>query len=439
MDLLSRALDRSGPLRAVSQSVAIKRWSGRADPASADVLGQRTGAGLVVFGNLVRLGTDSVSLRTTVLDRARGSTGPDLELRGEERRLGELADSLGVRVLRALGRGRPIGSVRHVSIGSRSLPALKEFLTGEQFYRRGEWDSALAHYDRAIAEDSTFGLPLRRMAYALGWGPTTAAAYRSPEEYLRRAVTLNRGLAHRDSLLFAAESLSLAASSIGDPAAWLDNRYRTIGTIEAAARRYTDDPEIWYELGDILMHWPPPLGQNPAAALRAFECAVALDPGFTPAYEHTVELAMRLGIPERAQRYASAYAALQPTEAHAPSLLLAALVFDSGGVGSPAVDRALRSASANTLVRLGFDHLRWWTDSAETAVFILRELVRGGHDVTGAPPFVADPRMWGKTLASALAMRGRLHEAAEAYGGLLPNPIPHRSSRWTIRSVTSGS
>jgi tetratricopeptide (TPR) repeat protein len=133
---------------------------------------------------------------------------------------------------------------------------------------------------------------------------------------------------------------------------------------------------------------------------------------------------MRLGLPDRARRYARAYAALEPPEAHAPSLRLAALVFDSGGAGAPAVDRALRSATANTLVRVGHDHLRWWTDSAETAVLVLRELVRGGHDVAGAPPFVADPRMWGKVLASALALRGRLREAAEAYGGLLTDSDP---------------
>ena len=423
VDLLSRALDRAGPLRTVSQSVAVKRWSGRADPASAEELGRRTGAGLVVFGSLVPVGGDSVSLRATVLDRARGSAGPDLEVRGEERRLAELADSLGVRVLRALGRGRPIGAVRHVSIGSRSLPALKEFLRGEQFYRRAEWDSALAHYESAIAEDSAFGLPYRRMAVVLGLGPATSEAYRSPEEYLERAITLNRGLAPRDSLLFAAESLGLAGLALRDPGAWLELRFRTVATLEEAVRRYPDDPEIQYDLGEMLMHWPPPLGLSPAPALAAFDRAIALDPGFTPAYEHTVELAMQLRMPDRAGRFARAYSALRPTEAHAASLRLAALVLDSGGVSAPAVALALRGATTNDLFRLG-DHLKWWTDSAETAVQVFREIVRGGHDLTGAPPFVADPRMWRKVLAAALAFRGRLRESAEVYGALLTDSDP---------------
>ncbi len=99
------------------------------------------------------------------------------------RTIGDLADSLGVRILQALGRDRPIGAVRQVSIGSRSLPALKAFLYGEQFYRRGLWDSALVYYDQAIAQDSTFAIAFRQMGMALGWHPASENAYRPAEEY----------------------------------------------------------------------------------------------------------------------------------------------------------------------------------------------------------------------------------------------------------------
>jgi serine/threonine-protein kinase len=424
VDILSRDLDQAGPIRTVSQSVSLRRWSGRADPASAEALGRRTGAGLVVFGSVVRAGTDSVSLRASLLDRARGTTGSDLEVRGEEARLGELADSLGVNILRSLGRGRPIGSVRHVSLGSRSLPALKEFLQAEQFYRRAQWDSALAHYDRAIAKDSAFGLPYRRMYQVLGWGPASSAAYRDAVYYLSRSVELTRGLSGRDSLMFVAESVGMAGRAIRDPDEWLANRHVTYELGAQLVRRYPDDPETLQEWGEMLVHWPPPYGQDPTSALAALDKAIALDSAFSPAYEHTIELALRLGIPERARRYARAYAALNPTEESAPALRLAALVFVSVGIAAPTVAAALRTASANTLYRVGND-LRWWLDSAETAVAVLRELVHGDHDLAGAPPFVADRRMWRKGLAAALAFRGRLDEAVEAYGtSLLTDPDP---------------
>jgi serine/threonine-protein kinase len=406
VDVLSRDLDGAGPIRTVSQSVALKQWAGRADPASAAALGERTGAGLVVFGTLARRGADSVSLRASVLDRSRNAAEPDLEVAGDERRIGELADSLGVKILRVLGRGRPIGSVRHVSLASRSLPALKEFLRGEQFYRRGLWDSALVHYDRAVAQDSSFGLAFRRMALVLGWYPATSGGYREQEEYQQRAVMFNRGLSPRDSLLFLAESLNNFAHD------------QTVAVLEDAARRYPNDPEIWYSFGEYRYHHP--MG-NPAA-LDAFERAIKLDPGFAPAYEHVVHLEMRRGRPDLALRYAQAYAALDPTDVNAPSLRLVALVLDSGGTGAPAVTRAIRSASALALFNAGLEHLGSWPDSAETAITLLRELATGRHEVAGAPPWVADSVMWPQYLATGLAFRGHLRAAAEADRRLLADP-----------------
>ena len=110
-----------------------------------------------------------MTLRATLVDLAGKGAEPDLEVSGEETRLGQLADSLGLQILRTLGRNRAIGSVRQATIGSRTMPALKAFLQGEQFYRKGLWDSALVAYDRAIARDSGFALAYRRMGLVLGW------------------------------------------------------------------------------------------------------------------------------------------------------------------------------------------------------------------------------------------------------------------------------
>ena len=63
VDLLSRGLDGAGPLRTVSPTLVIRRWSGRSDPASATELGKLTGAGLAVYGTLVGTGPDSVRIR----------------------------------------------------------------------------------------------------------------------------------------------------------------------------------------------------------------------------------------------------------------------------------------------------------------------------------------------------------------------------------------
>src|SRR6185312_14787927 len=53
VDVLARDLDGAGPLHTVSPTVAIRRWSGRAEAGAARVLGRRTGARLVVFGQVI--------------------------------------------------------------------------------------------------------------------------------------------------------------------------------------------------------------------------------------------------------------------------------------------------------------------------------------------------------------------------------------------------
>jgi DNA-binding SARP family transcriptional activator len=423
VDILSRNLDGAGPLRTVPQTVALKRWRGRADRVSAESFGQHTGAGLVVFGS-VRKARDTVSLRATVLDLATKRVEPDLEVKGDIADIGDLVDSLGVRILQALGRTRPIGAVRRISIGSRSLPALKAFLHGEQFYRRGLWDSALVYYDQAIAQDSTFAIAFRRMALVAWWHPPSSPAYRTGEEYLRRSVRLNHGLSPRDSLLIAADSFEIAADEATDPADLIRFSYRAHSTLEEAARRYPGDPEVWYDLGDNRFHSPPPLGGAPAPALEAFDRAIALDPGFAPAYEHTVHLALRLNRPDLARKYADAYLRLDPTDVNAPSTRLAALMLDPERSHSPEAARMIDTASPGVLFGAGLDHLGWWADSGEAAVRLLRAMLRRGPGVDA----LLDTLMYPQYLAVELAYRGHLQEAYAADRRLLHDPSASRIS-----------
>jgi DNA-binding SARP family transcriptional activator len=424
VDILARNLDGAGPLRTVPQTVGLKRWHGRADRVSAESFGHRTGAGLVVFGS-VRKTRDTVSLRAAVLDLARKRVGPDLEVKGDTADIGDLADSLGVRVLQALGRDRPIGAVRQVSIGSRSLPALKAFLYGEQFYRRGRWDSALVYYDRAIAQDSTFGIAFKQMGMAVDWHPANEQSYLRGDAYLRKAAVLNHGLSPKDSMQIAADSFSIAADDAMDPADLIRFSFRWYSTLEDAAHRYPEDPEVWYRLGDARFHSDPPFGGAPGEALSAFDRAIALDSGFAPAYEHTLTLAILLNRPDLARKYAAAYLRLDPTDVNAPSMRLSALMLDPKRSRGPQAARMIDSASAFVLGDVGTDHLGWWADSAETGVRLLREqTTRSGN---GGLPW-ADTLMYRQFLARELAARGHLREAYQADRRLL---LDVKASRFT--------
>jgi serine/threonine-protein kinase len=395
---------------------------------SAESFGHRTGAGLVVFGSVGKV-RDSVSLRATVLDLSRKRVEPDLEVKGDTADIGDLADSLGVRILRALGRDRPIGSVRRVSIGARSLPALKAFLSGEQFYRRGQWDSALVYYDQAIGQDSTFAIAYKQIGMAVDWHPTNEQSYVGGIEYFRKAVLLNHGLSPKDSMQIAADSFYIASVDATDPADLIRFSYRWFSTLEEAAHRYPEDPEIWYRLGDARFHSEPPLGGTPTQALEAFDHAIALDPGFAPAYEHTVELAIRLRRPDLARQYAAAYLRLDPTGANAPATRLATLLLDpersQTGEAARAIDIASTWALRDAAGEGPGGQLGWLADSGEAAVRLLRELItRTGN---GAYAWT-DTLMYRQFLANALAFRGHLHEAYAADSRLL---LDWKASRFT--------
>jgi serine/threonine-protein kinase len=430
-DVLAHTLDGAGPLRTVSPSVVLRRWKGRGDQASAEELGRRTGAGLVVYGAVVPRGRDSVTLRAALLDRAGGMGKTDIEVSGEAARIGELADSLGIRALRVLSSGRTIGSVRRTSIGSTSLPALKAFLQGEQFYRRALWDSALTRYDQAIGADSAFALALFRMALVLGWRPPTADAYGDRDEYyMRRATLHNHGLPPRDSLLIVADSFRLAAQGITEPEAWARMTLRSLAPVEEAVRRYPEDPMVWFELGEWRMpdgHDAWPIAAPPAVSLEASSRAIALDPGFAPPYEHMPQLLLALGRPEEARRYAVTYLALDPNSPDRSWFRLAALLLDQSDSGRAEAERMLDTASVLTVWGTGL-RLGSWPDTAETAVRLMRRLGEPGRAAGGTTPWVIDTVMWPQYLAYVLAFRGHLREAFAADERLLRQPS---ASQWS--------
>ncbi len=413
VDLLSRNLDGAGPLRSVPPTTVIRRWRGRSDRLSAAELGRRTSARLIVFGNLIGAGPDSVRLTATALDAVSERPLAELELWEAADRMDRLADSLTVRLLRELGRTRGIQVFRTGSLGSTSLPALKAFLQGEQWFRRAAWDSALASYQHAIALDSTFPLALRRAAQVLGWERT---AFDSLAEALAlRAGALNQGLAPRDSLLVTAESLSGALYAAVPASDW-SVLTRAHEVARELTLRYPDDFESWYTLGEVLYHFGSPVGVGARQALEAFDRAIAIDSSFAPAYIHPVELALWLGGPEAEKGYAAGYLALDPTDASASGIALAQRIIESWSAGPSEIGQLVRSASPAALLD-AFAALRRAPDSTESVIAVTRALVDA--PAGDARWLTADSRE--RRLASALLYRGHVREGAEIF---YRNPAP---------------
>jgi serine/threonine-protein kinase len=440
VDVVSRGLDGAGPLRTVSPTMVVKRWTGRADATSAQALGRATGARTVVFGGLVGAGADSVRLTATVLDVAGGTSLGEIELREASNRMDRLADSLTVAVLRELGRTRAIGLVRSTPLGSKSLPALKAFLQGEQFLRRSEWDSALAYHQRAIALDSGFTLAWSHAGLAAGWQHSASDSL--SRTYKLRAGALNHGLAPRESLIVQAESI--AAVVYEGPAqlagGWWTYGRRLVGTLDEAVKRYPNDPELWYMLGDARFHAGALAGVPPRASLDAFDRSIALDSSFTPSYVHAVPLGLELDGVAAAQRYARAFLAAGALGSYAESnQFILGLLDPSTRAG--AMSRLVDSTDPHMFqtVWLGLNR---WNDSAETVVQLVRakaarEQARGETKPGGFTSFA---------LPAALAMRGHVREAYQhttaipsllaqlvLLGAVPPDSVAALTQRWSTQ------
>ncbi len=372
VDVLSRDLDGAGPLRTVAPTIVVRRWSGRADAPSAAALAQSTGARLAVFGQVLGSGGDSVRVNATLYDVAAGRAVAEFQLRDLSDRIDRVADSLTVALLRELGRTRPIGAVRLASLGSSSLPALKAFLQGEQYYRRTAWDSAIAAYRRAIDTDSTFAPALHRVGLAMGWQRSGFDSL--SRTYHLRAGAFNHGLSPRDSLLITADSLSASLYSSPYGLAHWSRMRRLFATLDEATQRYPTDPEVWYALGDARYHFGvgPHLGVDERQILESFDRAITLDSAFGPSYIHPVQLGLALDGPAGAARYRRPYLALASQDVDAQGIRLSEQLVEREG-DTRQRQQLLDTASLDALHHAALA-IHGWPDSGETALTVLRAL-----------------------------------------------------------------
>lgn len=265
VDLLSTALDDAGELRAVDPHALLgflHRRGAVTDPDEAAEVARHFGAGIYLRGSLVAAG-DRIRASAVLYNVEGSQVGQARATVDDERRLLEVVDALS-RQLLATGIGGPETRLSKLAaVTTRSLPALREYLRGENAYRANRFDSATVAYRRAASGDSTFALAHYRLA--------VAGAYATADVDVEAAI--GRALRHRDRLADRDRALLEAHDAFlrGAPRE-AERRLREI------VGRYPSDVEAWYSLGRLLL-WHVPVLVRSTSELRAVEERVlALDP-----------------------------------------------------------------------------------------------------------------------------------------------------------------
>lgn len=145
-------------------------------------------------------------------------------------------------------------------------------------FREGDFEAAIPAYERAVEADSTFALAHYRLAHAHGW---SAIQGDLTQEAIERAARFADRLPERERVVVLAERALLQGSLDG------------IEPLEELVRRYPDDVEAWYTLGDTYFHLGEQTLIDPLEeGTKAFARATELDPTFAPAYIHQIDTAI---------------------------------------------------------------------------------------------------------------------------------------------------
>ncbi|MGD8866772.1 MAG: tetratricopeptide repeat protein [Gemmatimonadales bacterium] len=321
VDLLSPNFDEVGAIRTVDPRTVLHRWRQRATDGGLDLegslkVGRDVEAGSVVLGSVVAAGPE-VRMRAQLYS-VRGVELAQAQVEGPADSVLALLDDLAVALLRDIWIARePVPNLRVSGITTGDIGAIRAYLKGQQYYRRSDWDSALVAFQQAVDADSTFALAHYRLGLTYGWN-TRHGGFGS------RAARRHAELAQRYSERLPARERTLVAAH----ALFEDGEVAAHDSMTAYVRRYPDDPEGWYMLGDVRYHAFPLLALEEEQLFDPFDRVIELDPTLAPAIIHPLELSLAYNDSVRYRRYLTAMESLVDSTEIAP-FRLAAAVWDA--------------------------------------------------------------------------------------------------------------
>ena len=399
MDVFTASLDDVGGYRTISSRTVMARWrdavseDGDADLATARDVARRSGAKYVMTGSAVALG-ENVRLAADIYDVETGREIGASQVEGPADSVLVMVDELGVEVMQALMRsaGAQGLSIRQTqAIVTASLPALRAYLRAEALYRSARFERAIEAYEEALELDPEMSLAHARVADAYGWIENIASD--KAAEHFEYALAHMERLPPRERTLVQANAAVLAGDLEG------------VDPLRAATRKYPDDPEAWFLLGEFYTHYGGNLLLEMEDARRAFDRAIELDPSFAPYYLHAVEMAI---IQRDTARVEELLEALKPLDARrTPALLLSRDLILGDSVAQARATAALDTVDDAVLRDLYPD--MWQTSGRPVAMMAVFDELSRRRDPAG------DLKVWLHFMAGQpSAVEGEVHPWMEA-------------------------
>jgi tetratricopeptide (TPR) repeat protein/TolB-like protein len=221
-DLLATSLSRVSGLRVVSQGRMLELMrlrDGARDTSGAGFIeaARQAGATQVIDGTLYALPAGGLRLDLRQVDVKSGAIGKAHVIEGNN--LFALVDSGTARLVAALGRDAPAGSVTDVT--TTSVMAYRMYAEGLRAYYRADYQSAMNLFDAALREDSLFALAAYQGALA-----TSAAGLDDWFDRMQRAKELASRATERERLAITADwAFRLGAASLRAVAETLTTRF----------------------------------------------------------------------------------------------------------------------------------------------------------------------------------------------------------------------
>jgi len=243
-----------------------------ASPAAQSKLARRLGAGIVIRGTLTREGS-RVRADGVLISGEGGAPIAHVSTTAAPEDVAGLTDSIAWSLLRQISNTRGVPALGVAAVNTRSLPALRAYLEGEELSAAYRMRGATAAYARAVAADSTFWLAHWRRDWARGFN--TAATDTVPRAAYHDHLA---DLPQPDRLLIEARATK----------GLIERRL----LLEALVTRFPDHVLGAFELGELQLQKIPFVGGTVAEAERPFRRAVSLNGAFVPAWDRLLWVAI---------------------------------------------------------------------------------------------------------------------------------------------------